>query len=57
MRWAVQEKGKRGGARVVYFYFVTKQRIMLLFAYPKSTKIDLKPAEIKQLKTLVKELS
>jgi hypothetical protein len=35
MRWSVQGKGKRGGARVIYFFRVSKQRLFLIVAYPK----------------------
>jgi hypothetical protein len=57
MRWAFGTKGKRGGARVIYHYAVTKQKIWLLFAYTKNVKLNLSAAELKGLKALVKELS
>jgi hypothetical protein len=36
LRAAVKGKGKRGGARVIYFYVITRQTVYLLLAYDKS---------------------
>jgi hypothetical protein len=46
-------RGKRGGARVIY-YFVTRQRkILLLYAFAKNVQGDLSPNQVKQLSQLV----
>jgi hypothetical protein len=57
LRWAAMNKGKSGGARIIYFYAKSKQWIYLLFAYPKNTKINLTPSEKKLFAQLAKELS
>ena len=41
IRWSLPGRGKRGGARMIYYYWVVKSRIYLLVAYSKSTKGDL----------------
>ena len=41
-------RGKRGGARVIYY-------ILLLFAYPKNVAADLTSKQISQLARVVKE--
>ena len=56
MRFAAKQKGKRSGARIIYFYVHVSQHIYLLFAYAKNKKIDLTPAEKKLFAVLVKEL-
>lgn len=50
LRWAATGKGKRGGARVIYFYRISESQILLLRAYAKNKKTDLTQAEIKALK-------
>ncbi|HNX77620.1 MAG TPA: type II toxin-antitoxin system RelE/ParE family toxin [Candidatus Rifleibacterium sp.] len=55
VRWFLPGKGKRGGIRVIYYWAVQKDLIMLLFVYPKNTQTNLSPAEIAILKRLVKE--
>ena len=41
IRWSLPGRGKRGGARVIYYYWVVKSRIYLLYAYSKSARSDL----------------
>jgi mRNA-degrading endonuclease RelE of RelBE toxin-antitoxin system len=46
-------KGKRGGARVIYYYHDENILLALLAIYAKGEKIDLTPHEKKELKKLV----
>ena len=55
LRWARGGRGKRGGARVIYYYAAPDNRIYMLLAYRKGEKDDLTPKELAQLRTLVKE--
>jgi mRNA-degrading endonuclease RelE of RelBE toxin-antitoxin system len=50
MRWAGSGRGKRGGLRVIYFWWVSRDRISMLLVYPKSEQDDLTPDQLKQLK-------
>ena len=52
---AVGSRGKRGGARVIYYWAVRKDLILLLFAYPKNVSADLTPKQVAQLAKVVKE--
>ena len=45
LRFAVLGRGKRGGARVIYFYGGDDMPIYGLLAYAKSARTDLNPAE------------
>ena len=36
LRWKRPGMGKRGGARVIYFYFVARETVYLMSAYAKS---------------------
>ena len=55
IRVAVGSRGKRGGARVIYYWAVRKDLILLLFAYPKNVSADLTPKQVAQLDKVVKE--
>jgi hypothetical protein len=52
---AVGSRGKRGGARVIYYWAVRKDLILLLYAYPKNVSADLTPRQVAQLAKAVKE--
>jgi mRNA-degrading endonuclease RelE of RelBE toxin-antitoxin system len=53
MRWAASGRGKRGGARVIYFWWVADEKILFLDIYTKNRKEDLLPTEIETLKRKV----
>ena len=56
IRMARPGHGKRGGARVIYFWQQDKGTIFMLVAYAKSAKTDLSKKEIGMLRELVKAL-
>lgn len=47
-------KGKRGGARVVYYYQDSRGRVYLIDVYTKSRQGDLSEAQKQQLHQLIK---
>ena len=53
LRWSARGHGKRGGIRVIYYWFVSHETILLLFPYPKSEQEELTPEQLKQLKKVV----
>ncbi len=57
MRWADPERGKgrRGGLRVIYYYFERDRQIWLMTLYGKNEASDLSPAEKKGLKAAIEE--
>ncbi|MFQ3392813.1 type II toxin-antitoxin system RelE/ParE family toxin [Enterobacter mori] len=55
IRMAAGTKGKRGGARVIYF-LATEEVIYFIMAYPKNTKDSLTEAEKAELKKLTSVL-
>jgi hypothetical protein len=50
LRWAAKGRGKRGGARVIYFFRISAQEILLLEIYAKNAKENLSAADLKKLK-------
>jgi hypothetical protein len=55
LRWALPGRGKRGGARVIYFWHVSSQTILMLFAYPKNERSDLSVAQRQVLRQIVEK--
>lgn len=54
-RLAAKGHGKRGGARVIYYYLDEKQRFYLLLIYAKNEYSDLNTEQRKQLKEFVED--
>jgi mRNA-degrading endonuclease RelE of RelBE toxin-antitoxin system len=48
VRWAVQGKGRRGGARVVYFNLSDDELVLLVAVYAKADKTNILPNEIER---------
>lgn len=48
-------RGKRGGARVIYYWLTQKSQIYMLLAYAKNEQDDLTPEQLKALRALVKQ--
>jgi len=55
MRWGAEGRGKRGGIRVIYYWWTGKEQIYLLYAYQKNTQTDLTQDQIRQLGKLVEQ--
>ena len=51
LRRAGSGRGKRGGLRVIYYWWAAKDRISLLLVYPKNERDDLTASQVKQLKS------
>ena len=56
LRWADQRRGKgrRGGLRVIYYYFSSDEQIWLMTLYGKNEADDLTPKEKKVLHTAIR---
>lgn len=50
----VRQEGRRGNARVIYYYHPGSATIFFLLSYSKNERTDLTAAEKKDLKSLVK---
>lgn len=53
IRWAASGRGKRGGARVIYYHLDQASQILLLLIYAKNEQDDLTPDQKRTLKTIV----
>ena len=48
VRWARTGRGKRGGARVIYFHVVTDQVVLLVMVYAKAARANVKAGDIER---------
>ena len=55
VRWRVVGKGKRGGLRVIYYWYMSEDSFFMLTAYKKSNKEDLTHEQVKILRKLIEE--
>jgi len=53
LRWRLPGRGKRGGARVIYYWKSAAGQLFLLFLYPKNVRSDLSATELRVLRQLV----
>jgi len=53
LRWRLPGRGKRGGARVIYYWQSAADQLFLLFLYPKNVRSDLSQPELRILRQLV----
>jgi hypothetical protein len=55
VRWSQAGRGKRGGIRVIYYWYSPDDLIYMLLAYAKSTQENLTQEQLKILRKLVGE--
>lgn len=55
VRWQGSGRGKRGGVRVIYYWTVRHEVILMLLMYEKNERDDLTADQKKVLAALVKE--
>ena len=53
VRIALPGRGKRGGARFIYYYITCASQIVLLLAYPKNVQDDLSAEQKKALRHII----
>jgi len=54
--WGRQGKGKSGGVRVIYYYWISDEEVYLLSIYAKSEQEDMNAADRKAVRTFVEKL-
>ena len=55
LRWGAPGRGKRGGARIIYYRHVPGDIFFMLLAYPKNERDDITVDQVKELRRLVRE--
>ena len=54
-RWGVEGRGKRGGVRIIYYWHVDDQIVLMLLMYRKNERDDLTSQQKAILRDLVKK--
>lgn len=57
LRWGLEGRGKRGGARVIYFYHSTDMPLFVLAAYAKNEQTNVSQADKNSFKRITKMLA
>lgn len=58
LRVPLTGRGKRGGARIIYYHWVSQSHCYLIYAYAKNVSADLTPEQLHKLATVMeKELN
>ncbi len=55
LRVPLPGRGKRGGARVIYYWWARREHCYLVYAYAKNEQSDLTREQLKQLARIMKE--
>jgi hypothetical protein len=57
LRWLASGRGKRGGARVIYYHYISADHIYLIYGYTKNEQEDLTREQLKLLAQLMKDMT
>ncbi len=52
---ALPGRGKRGGARVIYYWVTAQSQIYMLLAYAKNAQDNLSELQLKALRELIRQ--
>lgn len=55
IRWGYRGQGKRGGVRVIYYWAVSEEKILMLLMYPKNVQDNLSPTQLKILRQIIED--
>ncbi len=56
LRWGLEGRGKRGGARVIYYYVFSREQFYMLLIYGKNEQDDLSAEQLRALKKAVEAI-
>lgn len=57
VRWKLEDRGKSGGVRVIYYWVTTDEHIRMIHAYPKGKQDNLTPAQLAALRKIIERWS
>ena len=55
VRWSADGRGKSGEVRVIYYWAVARERLLMLMIYAKNEQDDLSPDQLKVLRKIVED--
>ena len=54
LRWSADGKGKRSGARVIYYLYLSERQIFMVYVFKKSDQVDLSRDQLRMLAEYLK---
>lgn len=54
-RWSLGKKRKLGSVRIIYFWAISNNQLLVLFIYAKNKTDDLSLDQLKQLESIIKK--
>jgi hypothetical protein len=55
VRWSLSGRGKRSGSRIIYYWCLSDEKLLMLFAYAKNERDNLSQKQLKILRKIVEE--
>lgn len=55
IRWAAKGHGKRGGVRIIYYWYARGEQLLMLLVYPKDEQDDLSERQRRILSKIVED--
>jgi hypothetical protein len=55
VRWAAEGTGKRGGVRIIYYWYSVDETFYMLYVYGKTEQEILTPAQLRTLTALIRK--
>jgi hypothetical protein len=55
LRWGIECRGKLSGVRVIYFWVISRETLLMLLIYAKNEQDDLTPEQLRFLKRLIEQ--
>lgn len=55
IRWRTQDQGKSGGVRVIYYWAVSQDKLLMLSIYAKNEQANLTREQVRTLRAIVEE--
>lgn len=56
IRIQLNSKGKSGGGRVIYLDVFEKEKLYLIYAYPKSVQVDLSAGQKEAIRKIIEQI-
>ena len=53
VRWMTDGQGKRGGIRVIYYWAIQLEQLVLLLMYSKNERDDLTSEQVRKLRSII----
>ncbi len=53
VRWAAKGRGKRGDSRVIYYWAVSQEQLLMLLIYPKNIQDNLSRDQTRALRNII----